>query len=83
MTYVVKTQPGCARSAEVLALLAQTGEQVIEQKHETPLARGAFFNAGFKTFPQVFHRGDCIGGLDELRSYLAGKRRVPGGHRTK
>lgn len=69
MTYVVKSKPGCPFCVKAMDLLAGCGEQVIEQKHETLLEVTAFKQAGFKTFPQVFHNGKHIGGFAELWAY--------------
>ncbi|NKX37740.1 hypothetical protein HGG70_07385 [Rhodobacteraceae bacterium R_SAG4] len=71
MSYVIKTKPGCDYCVKAKELLKTTGEAVEEQVYDTPLAIGAFRNAGFKTFPQVFRNGKLIGGYTELAAYLA------------
>lgn len=70
MTWVIKTKPGCPWCDKAKEELAKLGEEVIEQKHETPLEIGAFKNAGFKTFPQIFHNGNHVGGYTDLMNYL-------------
>lgn len=71
MGYVIKTKPGCPWCDKAKELLATTGEPVEEQNHETPVEIGAFKNAGFTTFPQVFHNSRHIGGYTDLAAYLA------------
>lgn len=71
MTYVIKSRPGCPWCDKARELLETTGEEVVEQKHETELERIAFKQIGFKTFPQIFHNGKHIGGYTELATYLS------------
>lgn len=71
MTYVIKSKPGCPYCDKAKALIEQTGEQMIEQVYATHLEIANFKGEGFKTFPQIFHKGQYIGGHDELVRYLA------------
>lgn len=70
-TWIVKSKPGCPFCDKAKALLSENGVVFIEQKHETSLEIGAFKNAGFTTFPQIFRDGCQIGGYAELVEYFA------------
>lgn len=70
MTYLIKSKPGCPHCVEAKKLIEATGEQLVEQIHETPTEIANFKAAGYKTFPQIFRNGVYVGGCDDLRAYL-------------
>jgi glutaredoxin-like protein len=67
------TKPGCPYCADAKAMLAEHGidyeEIVLGQDASIRSVRAI---TGKDTAPQVFIDGDCIGGSENLRAYLAG-----------
>ena len=69
--WIIKSKPGCPFCVKAKELLAENGIVYQEQNHETEAEIGAFKNAGFKTFPQIFRDGHQIGGYTELVEHFA------------
>lgn len=71
MTYLIKTKPGCVYCNMAKAVIADTGEAVVEQVYATPVEIANFKAEGYKTFPQIFRDGQYIGGYEDLVKLLA------------
>ncbi|SOC90096.1 Glutaredoxin [Rhizobium sp. AN5] len=70
MAYHIMTRPGCNYCVRAKALLKSNKEHFTVTDHDTPEKVQRFKDAGYTTFPQVFHDGVLIGGYDQLVEYL-------------
>lgn len=71
MNYGIYTKPGCPHCGRAKAALTAAGHTYNETNFNSPDMIAMFKLAGLKTFPQVFLRGELIGGADELELHLA------------
>lgn len=70
MSYMMMTKPGCSYCTKAKVLLKSLNHQVFVADHDTPEKIQRFKDAGYKTFPQIFHDGILVGGYDDLVDYL-------------
>ncbi len=70
MAYLVMTKPGCAYCVRAKALLKSNNESFSESVYDTPERIEQFKEAGYRSFPMIFHDGVLIGGYDALVEYL-------------
>jgi len=71
------TKPGCPFCARAKSLLADNGiayEEVVLGRDVT--IRSVRAASGSEKVPQIFIGGTCIGGSDELQSWLAARERI-------
>ncbi|MBD9511536.1 glutaredoxin 3 [Ensifer sp. ENS10] len=70
MSWVMMTKPGCNYCTKAKALLKSNNISFSVSDHDTPEKVQRFKDAGYTTFPQIFHDGVRIGGFDDLEQYL-------------
>jgi glutathione-dependent peroxiredoxin len=70
MIWRILSKPDCPYCVKAKELIEDTGEAYEVIEHTTPELIEAFKARGYKTFPQIFHNGDHIGGYDALKSFL-------------
>lgn len=66
----VLSKPGCPYCVEAKELLASLGFTPVVQEHVSEEDIAAFKAQGHRTFPQVYHHGNLVGGFTELQAYL-------------
>jgi glutaredoxin len=70
MSWLVLTKPGCNYCTRAKALLKSNNISFAVKDYDTDEKVQRFKDAGYKTFPQIFHDGVLVGGHDELVDYL-------------
>lgn len=71
MTFVIKTKPDCPYCDKAKELIGARPDPMIIQEYNTPERIAVFkVQEGFTTFPQIWHKGQYIGGCDALERYL-------------
>jgi glutaredoxin len=70
MSWLVMTRPGCNYCTRAKALLKSNNISFSESNYDTPEKQASFKNAGYPSYPQIFHDGVRIGGYTELQEYL-------------
>ena len=70
MAYLLMTKPGCSYCTRAKALLKSNNESFTVNEHDTPEKIQRFKDAGYTTFPQIFHDGVLVGGYTDLVEYL-------------
>lgn len=70
MSWVVMTKPGCNYCTKAKALLKSNNISFGVNDHDTPEKIQKFKDAGYTTFPQIFHDGVLVGGFEDLIDYL-------------
>jgi len=70
MGYSMMTKPGCSYCTRAKALLKSHNETVAISDYDTPEKIQRFKDAGYTTFPRIFHDGVLVGGYDDLVEYL-------------
>lgn len=70
MAYLIMTKPGCGYCTRAKQLLKSRNEHYTVSDHDTEEKIERFKNAGYRSFPQVFHDGVLVGGYDALVEYL-------------
>lgn len=70
MAYLIMTKPGCNYCVRAKALLKSNNESFTVTDYDTPEKIQRFKDAGYKTFPQIFHDGVLVGGYTDLVDYL-------------
>lgn len=70
MSWLVMTKPGCNYCTRAKALLKSNNISFSVANHDTPEKQKVFKEAGYTTYPQIFHDGVRIGGYDDLVDYL-------------
>lgn len=69
--FVVVGKPSCSYCVKATKLIEQCGLSYAYVDLTTnPDERQRIIDAGFKTVPQIWHKGDHVGGYDELGPYL-------------
>ena len=70
MGYMLMTKPGCNYCVRAKQLLKSYNQSFTVSDHDTPEKIQRFKDAGYTSFPQVFHDGVRVGGYDALVDYL-------------
>ena len=70
MGYALMTKPGCVYSTRAKALLRSQKLTFSDAIYDTPERLQRFKDAGYDRFPQIFHDGVLVGGLDDLEQHL-------------
>ncbi len=65
-TFKIISKPGCPACTRAKQALTVRGFAYEEDLRDTPEGIAAFVEAGFRTFPQVWHGEQHIGGADQL-----------------
>lgn len=68
--YHIMTKPGCNYCTRAKALLKSQNISYTVQDHDTQEKIDKFKDAGYKSFPMIFHDGVLVGGYDALVDYL-------------
>jgi glutaredoxin len=64
------TKPGCNYCVRAKALLKSNNISFSETHYDTPEKQASFKEAGYPSYPQVFHDGVLVGGYTDLVDYL-------------
>lgn len=70
MGWMIMTKPGCKYCTLAKKELGDRKIHFTVSDHDTPEKVQQFKDAGYKTFPQIFHDGVLVGGYDALVEYL-------------
>lgn len=66
----ILTKPGCPHCDRAKAAITAAGFTYSERVYDTPEQIAAFKADGFKTFPQVYHGAQHIGGADDTEAWF-------------
>lgn len=70
--FLILTKSGCAHCERAKTMLRVKGLEFDVSHYETQEQFDEFISRGFRTYPQVFYRGEHIGGADDLANWLDG-----------
>jgi glutaredoxin len=69
--FVVVGRPSCKFCVLATRLLDERGlGHAYVDLSQNPDERQRLIDAGFKTVPQIWHKGDHVGGYEDLQGYL-------------